>query len=222
MNNRQSDAGEPAREEDRRSSELPPLVERMKRDILARRYKSGEWLRLTELEGHYNASRAEVRKALSVLATLRNLEHVENHGYRVVVFDEALDIAYRETRFVLEVANAEIFIEKGDPAKLETLRDKARHFEWGIENLSYGEVDLANHAFHSEMANLSGNPVMARTIDELREVILPSSNRPWATIRGFRTSAEEHFEMVDHLAARDLKAFRDTMHRHMFRWVSGS
>ena len=139
-------------------AELPPLADRMKRDILARRYKSGEWLRLTDLESRYGASRSEVRKALSVLATLRNLEHVENHGYRVVAFDSKLDLAYRETRIVLELANAEAFIRDGDPARLRALREKAEYFDWSIENRSYGDVDLANHDFHREMSKLSGNP----------------------------------------------------------------
>ena len=62
---------------------------------------------------------------------------------------------------------------------------------------------------------------MARTIDELREVILPSGRHPWASLKGFRTSAAEHFEMIDHLAARDRAAFSATMRRHIFRWVDG-
>lgn len=199
--------------------ELPPLAVKMKRDILARRYKSGEWLRLTDLESRYDASRSEVRKALSVLATLRNLEHVENHGYRVVVFDAALDLAHRETRLVLEIANAERFIRDGKFEKLQPLREKAEYFHWSIENKSYGEVDLANHDFHREMAKLSGNPVTSRVIDDLREVILPSGRHPWATIKGFRTSAAEHFEMVDRLEDRDLPGFTAILRQHMFRWV---
>ncbi|WP_323764374.1 GntR family transcriptional regulator [Marinovum sp.] len=198
---------------------VSPLAQRIKRDILARLYKSGEWLRLNELEARYGVSRAEVRKALSTLATLRTLEHVENHGYRVVMFDRDLDRAYRETRFVLEVANVEAFFSAGDLARLADLREKARHFEWSIENLTYGEVDLANHDFHRAMARLSGNPIMARTIDELREVILPSGNHPWATIRGFRTSSAEHFDMIDQIASRDLEGFRLTLRNHMFRWA---
>ena len=139
------------------------------------------------------------------------------------MIDEALDRAHRGTRLVLELASlasADAFMKRSDPSRLERLQEIANRFAWTIENAEFGEIDLANHDFGREMAALSDNPVMARIINEIREVVLPSSRNPWSSIRGLKASADEHFEMIEHLRAKDLDALGEVLQRHMFRWQS--
>lgn len=196
------------------------LVSRMKQDILANRYKRGEWLRLADLEKRYEASRGDVRKALAALATLRALEHVENYGYRVVVINEEQDRQNREVRYVLEVAAARWIMERATPAELEQAKALAVQFEWNIENADLSEVDLSNHEFHRYLASLCGNPAMAELINNLRELLMPARRTPWHTVSGLRRSAAEHFIMVDAIANKDIARFEEILKGHIFRWIT--
>lgn len=196
----------------------PDLIQRMRHDILSNRYNRGEWLRLVDLEERYGASRAEVRKSLATLATLKALEHVENYGYRVVVINEQQDRDNREVRYVLELAAAERIMATASPADLEPLRALAEQFAWSIENASLGGLDLANHQFHRALAKLCGNQAMEQLINDLREYLMPARDTPWSTITGMRRSAQEHFEMLDLIAAKDVEQFKVVLGRHIFRW----
>jgi DNA-binding GntR family transcriptional regulator len=98
------------------------LVERIRLDLIAGRLRSGEWLRLNELEQRYGASRFEVRQALGVLSTLNALEHVENRGYRVHVADPEKNAYHREVRLVLELSTAARVMAAATPADIKQLR----------------------------------------------------------------------------------------------------
>jgi DNA-binding GntR family transcriptional regulator len=193
------------------------LVERIRLDLIAGRLRSGEWLRLNELEQRYGASRFEVRQALGVLSTLNALEHVENRGYRVHVADPEKNAYHREVRLVLELSTAARVMATATPADTKHLRRLAKQFEWSIENGTIGEVEMANHAFHRAFFALCGNPIMADTINNLRELIYPFSRDPWATVADRRKSARDHFDMVDALERKDLEELRQLMRSHLGR-----
>lgn len=204
--------GNQATESDRR------LMFRIKQDILANRYRAGEWLRLVDLEQRYAVSRNEVRKALAALATLRALEHVENYGYRLVTYDDDQARQNSEVRLVLEMAAAGWIVERVEDEDIVMLRDKAEKFAWNIEHADLGEIDLSNHDFHRALIALCGNATMAHMVNELRELVLPSRHRPWTTVSGMRQSAEQHFGMIDALERRDLHGFLSVTTAHIRRW----
>lgn len=209
----------PSHRETTGPSEDSGLVSRMKLDILANRYKRGEWLRLADLEKRYEASRGDVRKALVALATLRALEHVENYGYRVILIDEEQDRQNREVRYVLETAAARWIMERATPEELEQARALAGQFEWNIENTELSEVDLSNHEFHRYLVSLCGNPAMAELINNRRELLSPARRTPWHTVSGLRRSAAEHFMMVQAIADKDPARFDEILKAHIFRWT---
>jgi len=212
MNSPSSQPDDTSIQEDRR------LVIRIKQDILANRYRPGEWLRLADLEQHYQVSRNEVRKALAALATLQALEHVENYGYRLAVFDEKKGREKGQVRLVLESAAAEWIVEKATSTDIERLRQLAEKFEWSIENADMGEIDLSNHDFHRHLISICGNPTMERLVNELRELVLPAPQRPWLTVSGMKQSSQQHFEMVQALATKDVEHLRRVTHLHISRW----
>ncbi|WP_108398481.1 GntR family transcriptional regulator [Devosia submarina] len=204
--------------DDQTSESNRRLVFRIKQDIIANRYRAGEWLRLADLEQRYAASRNEVRKALAALATLRALEHVENYGYRLATYDADQARQNAEVRLVLETAAAAWIIERMRGEDIVTLREKAEKFAWSIEHADLGEIDLSNHDFHRALIALCGNATMAHMVNELRELALPSQYRPWTTVSGMRRSAEQHFAMIDALERRDLEGFLSVTTAHIRRW----
>lgn len=194
------------------------LVKRLKADLLLEEFAHGQWLRLNELEKRYAVSRTEVRKALTALAAVGALQHVENHGYRVPTADPEKDAHHREARLVLELGAAPKVFYRATISDLARLHGLAKQFESAVMKSSLEDVQTLNDKFHREFFALCGNPVLADLIDEMRELLRPYSTRhPYSTNEKRKKSAEEHFEMLDCIEKKNLPGLLDVMRRHLFR-----
>lgn len=193
------------------------LAKKMRADLLMGEFEHGQWLRLNELEKRYSATRFEVRKALAALAAVGALEHVENHGYRLPLADPEKDAHHREARLVLELGAAPKVYHRATMEDLVRLNGLARQFRDTIEASSLIDAQNANGEFHREFFALCGNPVLADMIDEMRELVRPYSRHPYPTEEDRRTSAAEHFEMLDCIERKNLPGLMDVMRRHLYR-----
>jgi DNA-binding GntR family transcriptional regulator len=205
--------------DDPAASKRISLADRIRQSIASGTHKSGDWLRLTDLEQRYGAKRSEARKALAELAATKTLEHIENYGYRVVLIDRRRDDDTREVRFILEVAAAKLSIERATDAEIAALADLADRFEWAVKNETVAEIDTANHAFHRALNATCGNPVLAQAIDDVRTVVRLTAQSPWSTFRGMLQSAEEHHTMVAALRNRDTEALIAVLRAHIHKWA---
>lgn len=195
----------------------PDLVSKIRADLLAGRFRPGEWLRLNDLEQRYGATRFEVRKSLATLTTLNALEHVENYGYRVLKSDPQRDAHQREVRLAIELAAAPKVIAAARPADIKKLLLMAQQFEWAVENAPIAEIAVSNNNFHRAFVALCGNPVMADIINDLRENTLSFSRDPFETLADRRKSAREHFELIEHLQNKDVEKLRAVITSHLYR-----
>jgi len=193
------------------------LTKRMRADLLMGEFGHGQWLRLGELEKRYKVSRFEVRKALTALAAIGVLEHIENYGYRLPVADPQKDAHHREVRHILESAAAVKIYHRAQLADLERLHALARNFQKSVEADSLAATQAANDAFHHAFFALAGNPVLVQMIDEMRELIRPYSVHPYATKRYRQESASEHFTMLDCIESKNLEGLLDVMRSHLYR-----
>ncbi len=193
------------------------LAKKMRADLLMGEFEHGQWLRLNELEKRYSVSRFEVRKALAALAAVGALEHVENYGYRLPRADPEKDAHHREARLVLELGAAPNVYYRASMDDLARLHGLARRFAAAIETSSLVDAQIANDDFHREFFALCGNPVLARMIDEMRELVQPYSRHPYSTDENRRMSAAEHFEMLDCIERKNLPGLLDVMRRHLYR-----
>lgn len=193
------------------------LVSRIRADLLAGKFRQGEWLRLNDLEQRYGATRFEVRKTLATLETLNALEHVENYGYRVLKSDPERDANQREARLAMELAATPKVVAAAKPSDIKKLLLLAQQFEWAIENAPVFEITISNNNFHRAFFALCGNPVMADIINNLRESTLAFSRDPFATLADRRKSAREHYELVEHLKNKDVEKLQTVITSHLYR-----
>src|SRR5580700_1815865 len=105
------------------------FAERLRADLLAARYRPGEWLKQADLESTYDVNRFEVRIGLSELAARRLLEHTPNRGYRVVnPTDRERDELY-EVRTCLELAAARKIVVRAKAQEIEEFANLVLAFE---------------------------------------------------------------------------------------------
>ncbi len=197
------------------------IARQIENDILLGQLRSGEWLKLIDVEQRYGASRFEIRGALARLAAQGVLEHVPHRGFRVLLVSEA-ELSQRvEIRLMLELQTCELIARRVTPADCKRLLGLACQFEEAIETEPVPELDAANHRFHRELVGLCGNPALERLINELRERTKPSGWQHWKTVAHSRRSAADHLAMVGALKRRDAGALQAIVCTHILRLKPG-
>ncbi|GIL39123.1 GntR family transcriptional regulator [Roseiterribacter gracilis] len=190
------------------------LVERIRVDILGGRYHPGQWLKQAELESHYEASRADVRNALSLLVERGLVDHAVNQGFRISdrSNDDMREII--EMIVALETAAAPMIVARATDADIAALRAIAERFETLTRSGGEVELRLTNFDFHDALNAISGNRRLAATVRTLREC---SSVRPFSRYRSFdglQASSREHFDLLAALAARDAERLAALLRGH--------
>ncbi len=193
------------------------LARRIEADILLGGLQAGEWLRLTDVEERYSATRFEVRAALAHLAALRVLDHVPNRGYRVMTVSEEELSRRVEIRLLLELPICELIVRQATPANHSELLALAELFEAAIESATVPELDMANHRFHRALVRLCGNADLEQLINELRERTKPRGWMHWKTVSHTRQSAADHLAMVAALRRKDTPRLHGIVKRHILR-----
>lgn len=191
------------------------VAARLRQDIVYCRWSAGQWLKQSELEAQYGASRSEVRGALTEILRLGLVEHVHNQGYRVTPTDPVRRAEIRATRLALETATVEPLLERATAADAARLRDLAVRFAAVAGERPLHELIDINHAFHTQLYALCGNAFLSELIGSLRARGLATSNGRWATQRGLMETAQEHLAMVDAIEARDAAALRGLIQGHV-------
>ncbi|PWF21093.1 GntR family transcriptional regulator [Corticimicrobacter populi] len=198
-----------------RSVSSPDLVDRIAQDIQCGHYGPGSWLKQIDLQTRYSAPRPEVRKALDQLALKRLIEHIPNRGYHVHVPDsERLD-KIRDIRILLECGAATQVIEHITPAQINQIRQLAERFAELVETGTLMEQYEANLRFHRAIYALCPNDELVRLIQEIRSGMPSAPTTQWRTHARILQSAQEHFGIVDALAAGDLPRLQQLIAQHI-------
>lgn len=129
------------------------------------------YVREEELANAMGVSRTPVREALSRLATEGFLERLPHRGFRVPKGSiEELVQLYPVVQ-ALELLAGELAFPRITKEDLEQLAEANRGFARAVEaNDVAAAVDL-NDRFHYMLAELSGNPVLNRLLDDLRSQV---------------------------------------------------
>ena len=184
-------------------------------DILLGSLAAGEWLRLSDMEERYGATRSDIRAAFTRLAAQRVLDHIPNRGYRVMTVTEEELVQRVEIRLLLELPLAPLLVERAKAADRGRLLELARDFERSLESATAPELEAANQRFHRALVQLCGNPELERLINELRERTKPRGWQHWKTVSHSRQSAADHLGMVDALTRCDAAALRRITLKHI-------
>jgi DNA-binding GntR family transcriptional regulator len=190
------------------------VAQRIERDIALGHLGAGAWLKQVELEARYDATRMEVRQALDQLVAKRLVQHLPRRGYRVEEFDPARLAQVMEIRAVLEVAAAELVIERLDQAALAAMHAAAERFRDAVLDGLAEEQEEANLAFHRAMLAACPNQELVALIFELRSRVPIAITRRRNTQAVMQRSSEQHFEIIRLVRARDLPGLRRMMRDH--------
>ena len=190
------------------------LFDHIREHILQGHYFPGQWLKQAELETFYQASRSEVRAALSSLSERGIVEYVKNRGFRVFNRspEEIREIVEMIT--VLEGVAAHTIVDTATKEDIAALKDLADQFENLITSGSHAELRLTNYRFHDKLNSLCGNRLMAQTIRHLRECCVSGPFERYTTFDGLKASSKEHYQIIKLLKTRDAKALEKLLKQH--------
>ena len=198
------------------------VYEAMRDRILANELTPLAYVREEELASAMMVSRTPIREALNRLATEGFLERLPHRGFRVARRSiEELAHVYTVLQ-ALELLACELAFPNITPTDLSRLEEANAGFAAAIgANDVATAVDL-NDRFHHLFAELSGNPVLSRLLDDLRQqvhrlevldfsaVLLESGNEDQAPISR-DTWVKQHAEFIDALRAGDQRRALEIM-----------
>lgn len=204
----------PAVEEVHTRPKSKPVFDRLRAHVLEGHFPPGQWLKQVELEALYGATRSEIRAALSSLAERGMVEYAKNRGFRIFNRspEEIRDIVEMIT--VLEAASAPGIVKVADSAAIADLSALANAFDDLIESGSHAELRLLNYRFHSQLNQLSGNSLIARTVQNLRECCISGPFGRYTSYEGLKASSREHFGIIRLIEARDAEGLAAMLREH--------
>ncbi|MFT2019330.1 GntR family transcriptional regulator [Streptomyces sp. 796.1] len=177
--------------------------EAVRQRIVDRRYPMGSRLVEREIAEELRMSRVPVREALRALAAEGLLELSPHSGVRVRTLERA-DVGHLyEVWEPLAVQASALAARRvatgGDPAGLARLRTLLARAERAAA-ADQGQREVGAHtAFHEQIVTLAGNPLLARTMEQLSWQL--------QLIFGMREESAQmraqHAEMFRHIAAGD-------------------
>jgi DNA-binding GntR family transcriptional regulator len=193
----------------------PSLVDRIVHDIQTGHFGPGAWLKEIDLQQRYGATRIDVRRALSQLALMRVTEHIPNRGHHVYVIESRQLHEIREVRVMLETGAATDLMSNVTETHLRKLRKLATEFRDLSVNGTVLQMHPVNKAFHEAVYDLCSNRTLALVIQEMRLRMPSGMSMQSRTQARVARSAQEHFDIVHAMQARDSQALRRVIAAHI-------
>jgi DNA-binding GntR family transcriptional regulator len=204
---------------------VTPLVERqslreqvasaLRAAVVSGEMEPGMVYSAPSLATRFGVSATPVREALLDLTKEGLVESVRNKGFRVTeVTDETLD-EITELRALIEIPTVIHLAESIQPDQVQRLRplaDAIVRAATAGDLIGYIEADTR---FHGALLELAGNGRLVELVGDLRAQTRLYGLARLVQEERLTSSAEEHFEILDALAAGDASATDDVMRRHI-------
>ncbi|MFE9448454.1 GntR family transcriptional regulator [Streptomyces sp. NPDC006739] len=203
-----------------RPGALPPsrteaVLETIKHAILTGELKPGQALVEAELAERLGVSKTPVREALKTLAGSGLVVMLPYKGVTVRAVDEELARAVYDMRLLLEpVAAGRATLSSRALEEAGAALDAADRAEDAADR------SLANRAFHRALYAGCGNPLLVKTLDELRDQTALVSSAAWARQPSWEQEAREHREILAAAEAGDSRQVRALMRGHISAFVA--
>ncbi|MBW1596367.1 GntR family transcriptional regulator [Streptomyces sp. JJ38] len=199
------------------SGKAPPAAERVyahvKQAVLDRRYEGGMLLTEGELAEAVGVSRTPVREALLRLEAEGLLRLYPKKGALVlpVSAQEIGDVV--ETRLLVEEHAARRPATPALVAELEELLERQRELARAGD---LAQVAVVDRCFHAAIVRGTGNQILTRLYDQLRDRQLRMGVAVMHAHPGrIAQNLAEHTEILDALRAGDADAAVAAVHRHV-------
>lgn len=198
----------------RRSDEVAEI---MARDIRSGALSTGTWLKQVDVEKRYQASRADVRRALEILLQRRLVEQIPERGFYVPAPDERRQQELREIRVTLETSMVDSIVANADDEKLAELQELAKRFDDAVENGGIADRYETNQTFHVALANLCTNRELVKLVIDLRGYVPASPMSQWPDMARARLSSRDHFAMIEAIKASEGKELKRLFEAHIMQ-----
>lgn len=190
------------------------IYEKIYTAILEHRLHPGTKLVEERLADIFNVSRARVREVLARLAHEQVVEVIPQRGAYVAkpTIDQAYDVF--EARRLIEPAVLRRLIETLTPERIARLRQHAALEQDARRREDKRAIVRLSGEFHALLAELAGNSALARQMRELTSLtclIIFIYDAPTAT----SCRADEHSEIIEAIAHRDLAKAQTLMLEHL-------
>lgn len=191
-------------------SRTEAVLESIKHAILTGELKPGQALVEADLAEQLEVSKTPVREALKTLAGSGLVIMSPYKGAAVREVDEAHARGVYDMRLLLEPAAAARSTAAGRiaPGAEEALQRADRAADTA-------DRSLANRAFHRALYSGCGNPLLVKSLDELRDQTALLSSAAWSRQPSWRLEAAEHRAILRAAEAGNSELVRDLMRSHI-------
>ena len=190
------------------------IVQALTRAIVDHRLQPGAKLVEQTLADHFGVSRTLVRQALFLLSQKRLVTMEPARGTFVASpsVDEARQVF--EVRRMLELELTRAFVRQASAADIQALREHVT-----AEQAAVADGDVAGRTellgdFHVRMAELLGNPVLARVLGDLLARCAVATLM-YQSSSAAHHSVDEHAALVECFASRDVQRAVRLMREHL-------
>ncbi|MFI6348667.1 GntR family transcriptional regulator [Streptomyces sp. NPDC050560] len=191
------------------------VLEEIKHRILTGRLSPGQALVESELAAGFGVSKTPVREALKTLAGTGLVVVSEYRGVTVRTVDAQMAREVYDVRLLLEPEAVRRTVRAGAP--LDAARDALARSDAATDT---AERSLANRDFHRALYTPCGNPLLARTLDELRDQAALVAVAAWAAEASWEREAREHRRILSLAAAGDADGAAAALHDHVAGFVA--
>lgn len=180
------------------------LIER----ILTLDIAPGTVLDEAALSDAYQLSRTPLREVFQRLAGTGYVTLEENRGAKVSSMDMADLRTFFQSAPMIYAAIARLSAENGTPAQLEVLKARQQTFKAACTADDASGMAMANHGFHGQMGDMTGNPYLLPSLHRLlidhtrlgQVFFRPKTQSERVDVR---TACDQHDAMIAAIEARE-------------------
>ncbi|MBL0712875.1 MAG: GntR family transcriptional regulator [Desulfosarcina sp.] len=178
---------------------------------------AGQKISYRDLSERLGMSQTPIIQALKWLEFKQLVRHEPNRGYFTALIDRREVEEVYQTRELIELSLLAAIIKHIDDAGLKKLRlSLEAHLEASRE-LYLSDRLKKDMAFHLTLAALSGNRVQGKILADLFDLLYLKYSGNMLFSTSMEAADTDHQELYECIAARDLKAARRTLSRHIQR-----
>ena len=167
------------------------IFTQMRRDIVGGKYTARDFISESEIAEAYSVSKAPVKEALHLLADQGYLVSYPRKGYMVNTFSREEINQIQQVRRNLETLCVQLAIQNATDEEIESLTQTIE----GV-NMSEEPRNTINYRFHMGLARISGNPMLAETLEKLVNIASMTQIHRTPDVSNFK-------HIIEALRARD-------------------
>ncbi|MGA7800420.1 MAG: GntR family transcriptional regulator [Gammaproteobacteria bacterium] len=187
----------------------------LKEMILSFELYPGSRVTEAELAERFQVSRTPVREALQRLETEGNLTIRPKQGCFIRELD-ILDLTqHYQVRIELEMLSLKLACTNMPDRELLELAEQWNPEQQRGRSRRPTQMDVREESYHMALARGGGNMALCRYMEDINNHIRIVRRLDFTSAERIDRTYQEHFDMVQHLLRRDLKAAQRQMREHI-------